>query len=65
MVKIILPHLFLYAKKSPAGVDIEAAKELSRNVIWALSLPGKTAPISAGKIICDTVKNILEELEAG
>lgn len=49
----------------PGGLDIEAAKELSRNVIWALSLPGKTAPISAGKIICDTVKNILEELEAG
>lgn len=46
-------------------MDIEAAKELSRNVIWALSIPGKTAPISAGKIICDTVKNILEELEAG
>ncbi len=47
----------------PGGVDLEAAKSLNRRVIWALSLPGKTAPISAGRIIKDTVKNILSELE--
>lgn len=49
----------------PGGVDLEAAKSLNRRVIWALSLPGKTAPISAGRIIKDTVKNILDELEVG
>lgn len=49
----------------PGGVDIEAAKSLNRRIIWALSLPGKTAPISAGEIIKDTIKNILTELEVG
>lgn len=49
----------------PGGVDIEAAKSLNRRIIWALSLPGKTAPISAGRIIKDTVQNILAELEVG
>lgn len=49
----------------PGGVDLEAAKSLGRRVIWALSLPGKTAPITAGRIIKETVKNILDELEVG
>ena len=49
----------------PGGVDLEAAKALNKKVIWALSLPGKTAPISAGRIIKDTVLNILTELEEG
>ncbi len=49
----------------PGGVDLEVAKSLNRRVIWALSLPGKTAPITAGRIIKDTVKNILDELEVG
>lgn len=49
----------------PGGVDLEAAGLLSRKVIWALSLPGKTAPISAGRIIKNTVENILSELEEG
>lgn len=49
----------------PGGVDLEAAKSLNRRIIWALSLPGKTAPITAGGIIKDTVTNILAELEVG
>ena len=47
----------------PGGVDMEAAAELSVPVIWALSLPGKVAPVTSGKIIRDTVYNILSELE--
>ena len=43
-------------------MDFEAAKELGLNVIWALSLPGKVAPITAGKIITDTILNIIGEL---
>ena len=46
----------------PGGVDFEAAKELGLNVIWALSIPGKVAPITAGKIITDTILNIIGEL---
>lgn len=46
----------------PGGVDFEVAKKLGRNVIWALSLPGKVAPVTAGNIIRDTIMNILNEL---
>lgn len=49
----------------PGGVDLEAAKSFNRKIIWALSLPGKTAPISAGRIMKDTIENILAELEVG
>ena len=45
---------------APGGVDVCAAKELSANVLWATSLPGKYAPESAGRIISDCVKSILE-----
>jgi len=43
-------------------VDFDAAKELGIKVIWALSLPGKVAPVTAGEIIKGTVINILQEL---
>lgn len=46
----------------PGGVDFEAAGQLGRKVIKALSLPGKVAPNTAGEIIKDTIVNILEEL---
>lgn len=45
----------------PGGIDFTAAKELGLNVIWALSLPGKVAPISAGDIICKTIMTIISE----
>ncbi len=48
----------------PGGVDFNLAKELGLKVIWALSLPGKTAPITSGEIIKDTIINILKEMEA-
>lgn len=45
----------------PGGVDICAAKELGANVLWATSLPGKYAPLSAGYLIADCVDRILRE----
>ena len=45
----------------PGGVDMEAARELGRRVIWALSLPGKVAVCTAGEIIADSVLSILYE----
>jgi len=45
----------------PGGVDIRAARELSANVSWATSLPGKYAPESAGEIIARCVSGYLEE----
>ena len=45
----------------PGGTDFAAAERLGRNTVWALALPGKVAPKTAGKIIADTVRQILEE----
>lgn len=55
--------LILDVASKPGGVDFEAAKKLGKKVIWALSLPGKTAPITSGKIIKETIMNILSETE--
>ncbi len=46
----------------PGGVNLDMAKTLGLNVIWALSLPGKVAPQSAGAIICKTACNIVTDL---
>lgn len=53
--------LIIDLASKPGGVDFNIAKELGKNVIWALSLPGKTAPITSGKIIKETILNILSE----
>ncbi|NCB74483.1 MAG: dipicolinate synthase subunit DpsA [Clostridia bacterium] len=45
----------------PGGFDFEAAKELGLNALWALGLPAETAPVTAGKIIKETVMNIMRE----
>lgn len=49
----------------PGGIDFEAAKELDLKVIWALGLPAETAPETAGRIIKETVLNILREKRGG
>jgi len=46
----------------PTGVDFETAGALGIKAIWALSLPGKVAPVTAGKVIKNTIYNILSEL---
>ena len=47
----------------PGGVDFAAAARLGVHAVWALSLPGEVAPVSAGEIIRDTIYNILREQE--
>jgi dipicolinate synthase subunit A len=46
----------------PGGVDFRAAGDMGIKTIWALSLPGKVAPVTAAGIIKDTVYNIINEL---
>ncbi|NLY43612.1 MAG: dipicolinate synthase subunit DpsA [Clostridiaceae bacterium] len=46
----------------PGGVDFDMARDLGIKTIWALSLPGKVAPNTAGEIIKDTILNIIDEL---
>lgn len=53
--------LVLDLASKPGGIDWEAAQKYNRRAVWALSLPGKTAPITAGEIIARTIFNILEE----
>ena len=43
------------------GTDFEAAKELNVKAVHALALPGKTAPITSGKLIAEAIKNIYTE----
>lgn len=46
----------------PGGVDFGVAQELSIQVIWALSLPGKVAPLTAGAILKEVICNLFDEL---
>ena len=46
---------------APGGVDLIAAKKYGTNVIHALALPSKTAPISAGEYISESIINIITE----
>lgn len=45
----------------PGGVDFDTASRLGVKTIWALSLPGKVAPVTSGEIIAHTIQNILTE----
>ena len=55
--------LIIDLASKPGGVDFEAARKMNIKVVWALSLPGKVAPNTAGEIIGTTIKNLIEELE--
>ena len=71
-----IPHLILDDKKldlvkkdcviidlasNPGGVDKTAAKQKGLKFVWALSLPGKVAPITSAEFIKETIYNILKE----
>lgn len=55
--------LIIDLASKPGGIDFEKAKELGIKVIWALSLPGKVAPVTAAKFIKETVYNIVSEYD--
>ena len=46
----------------PGGVDCDAALRHSVTVIAALSLPGKVAPVTAGRILADCLHRRLKEV---
>jgi len=54
--------LIIDLASKPGGVDFEKARELGMKVIWALSLPGKVAPVTAAGYIKETIYNIVNEL---
>lgn len=53
--------LVLDLASKPGGVELEEAQKCGRRVVWALSLPGKTAPVTAGEVIARTILHMLEE----
>ena len=58
---ILNDEILTKVKKDALIIDL-ASKPGGLKVIWALSLPGKIAPVSSGAIIKDTIMNIIKEL---
>ena len=55
--------LIIDLASKPGGVDFGEAERLKRKVLWELSLPGRVSPYTAGRIVKETVLNMVEELE--
>ena len=53
--------LIIDLASKPGGVNFDAARQIGIKAIWALSLPGKVAPLTSGAIITDTILNIMSE----
>lgn len=54
--------LLIETASAPYGIDFAAAESFERNVHKAFSLPGKTAPKTAGIIIAQTIEQMTEEV---
>ena len=55
--------LILDLAPNPGGVDKAAAKNEGIKTIWALSIPGKVAPLTSAEFIKDTIYNIFQEIQ--
>lgn len=55
--------LIIDLASNPGGVDKEAIKEKQIKFVWALSLPGKVAPITSAEFIKETLYNIFNEIK--
>ncbi len=53
--------LLVEIASAPGGIDWKAAEACGLKVIKASSLPGKVAPKTAGRIISDTIQNVIRE----
>lgn len=53
--------LFIDLASKPGGIDFKSATMLGKKVIWALGIPGKTAPVTSGEFIAETVAGIIDE----
>lgn len=55
--------LLIDLASNPGGIDRKAARDKKLKFIWALSLPGRVAPITSAEFIKETLDNVLEELK--
>ena len=53
--------LFIDLASKPGGIDPDAAQQLGIKTIWAHGLPGKTAPVTSGEIIAETISTMIAE----
>lgn len=54
--------LLIDLASNPGGIDRKIVNDRNLKFIWALSLPGKVAPITSAEFIKDTIYNILKEV---
>ena len=54
--------LIIDLASNPGGVDRKSAKEKNIKLIWALSLPGKVAPVTSAEFIKETLYHALKEM---
>ncbi len=54
--------LLIDLASNPGGIDKKAVKTHHLKFVWALSLPGKVAPITSAEFIKETIYNILKEI---
>lgn len=47
---------------NPGGIDRNIAKKKELKLIWALSLPGKVAPLTSAEFIQETIYHVLKEI---
>ncbi|MCI6402187.1 MAG: dipicolinate synthase subunit DpsA [Candidatus Fimivicinus sp.] len=53
--------LLVEIASAPGGIDVKTAGACGLKIVKASSLPGKVAPKTAGKIISDTIQNVIRE----
>lgn len=59
--RLVPDCFFVDLASAPGGIDWEYAQNKGIRAVKALSLPGKVAPYSSGKIISDTIINLLNK----
>ena len=60
LMQIRQDALLIDLASAPGGVDFGAAEARGIHAIHALALPGKTAPETAGEIVAQSVRELLE-----
>ncbi len=53
--------VYIEIASTPGGIDLSTARELGIRTLFAPSLPGKYAPVSAGDYIFETMQDILKK----
>lgn len=62
LYKVSKDALIIDLASNPGGVDRQEVKKQNIKFVWALSLPGKVAPVTSAKIIKETLENVIKEI---